>query len=545
MKLLKYLINTIEMKFQSQMGSVKANQFLLRKFERNVVILAFSVLFVVVTSCKTTKPASGIIAEQGIVTFKIIQLNDVYEIAPLSGGQYGGMARVAHVRDSVAKVNPNTYLVMAGDFLNPSLLGTIKVNGERLNGKHMIEVMNAMNFDLVTFGNHEFDVGEVALQKRLNESNFQWTSANVKHKAENGSRPFAIQRSNRTEMVNNSHIIMVDDGNGGELKVGFFSVTIPSNPIDFVDYGDIFSEAEKAYYSLENNVDIVIGLTHLEIEQDIALTKRLPKLQFIMGGHEHNAILVPSDNAIIAKADANAKTVYIHTFEFNKLNKNLKIDSHLFPIDEKIASEPKVTEIVDRWNAVLEKKIKQVVSNPNEVIYKATTPIDGTDSANRGIQTNLGDIVTAAMADSFNETVDGALVNGGSFRIDDMLTENITSIDIFRVLPFGGNVVKVEMTGSLLVEVINYGKLNGGTGAYLQRHNIEESGNAGWLVDGKPIDVNAVYTVAISDFLMKGYDIPFLTRDNKGVISVYEPKPSEAASDIRKAVILYLKKLNK
>jgi 5'-nucleotidase/UDP-sugar diphosphatase len=44
---------------------------------------------------------------------------------------------------------------------------------------------------------------------------------------------------------------------------------------------------------------------------------------------------------------------------------------------------------------------------------------------------------------------------------------------------------------------------------------------------------------------MKGYDIPFLTRDNKGVVSVYEPKPSEAASDIRKAVILYLKTLNK
>ncbi len=533
------------MKFQPQMGSEKADQSLLRKAKRNFATLVFSVLFVVVASCKSTKPASGIIAEQGNVTFKIIQLNDVYEIGPLSGGQYGGMARVAHVRDSVAKVNPNTYLVMAGDFLNPSLLGTLKVNGERLNGKHMIEVMNAMNFDLVTFGNHEFDVGEEALQKRLNESNFQWTSANVKHKTKNGSRPFAIQRSNGMETVNNSHIITVDDGNGGQLKVGFFSVTIPSNPIDFVDYGDIFSEAEKAYYSLEKNVDIVIGLTHLEIEQDIALTKRLPKLQFIMGGHEHNAMLVPSDNAIIAKADANAKTVYIHTFEFNKENKNLKIDSHLFPIDEKIASEPKVTEIVDRWNAVLEKKINQVVSDPNEIIYKATTPLDGTDSANRGIQTNLGDIITAAMADSFNEPVDGALINGGAFRVDDMLTGNITSIDIFRVLPFGGNVVKVEMKGSLLVEVINFGKLNGGTGAYLQRHDIEESDNAGWLIDGKPIDVNAVYAIAMSDFLLKGYDIPFLTRDNKGVISVYEPKPSEAASDIRKAVILYLKTLKK
>jgi len=531
--------------FQSQMGSINTSQSLFRKAERTVAILAFSVFMSVVTGCKTTKSASVIIAAQENVTFKILQVNDVYEIAPLSGGQYGGMARVAHVRDSVAKVNPNTYLVMAGDFLNPSLLGTIKVNGERLYGKQMIEVMNAMNFDLVTFGNHEFDIGEEALQKRLNESNFQWISANVKHKTESGSRPFSIQRNNGTETINNSHIIKVDDGNGGELKIGFFSVTIASNPIEFVDYGDVFYEAEKAYFSLEKNVDIVIGLTHLEIEQDIALTKKLPKLQFIMGGHEHNAMLVPSNNAIITKADANAKTVYIHTFEYNKTNKNLKVDSHLFPIDEKTASEPKVAEIVNRWNAVLESKINEVVSNANEVIYKTTTPLDGTDSANRGIQTNLGDLVTAAMAASFNDPVDGAFVNGGSFRVDDMLKGNITSIDIFRVLPFGGKVVKVEMRGSLLVEVLNFGKSNGGTGAYLQRHDIEESNKAEWLIDGKLIDVNTVYTIAISDFLMKGYDIPFLTKDNKGVVSVYEPKPSEAASDIRKAVILYLKTLNK
>ncbi len=72
------------MKFQPQMGSEKADQSLLRKAKRNFATLVFSVLFVVVASCKSTKPASGIIAEQGNVTFKIIQLNDVYEIGPLS-----------------------------------------------------------------------------------------------------------------------------------------------------------------------------------------------------------------------------------------------------------------------------------------------------------------------------------------------------------------------------------------------------------------------------------------------------------------------------
>lgn len=50
------------------------------------------------------------------ITFKFIQLNDVYEISSLSGGKYGGLDRVAHVRDSIKNENPNTYMFMAGDF---------------------------------------------------------------------------------------------------------------------------------------------------------------------------------------------------------------------------------------------------------------------------------------------------------------------------------------------------------------------------------------------------------------------------------------------
>ena len=157
-----------------------------------------------------------------------------------------------------------------------------------------------------------------------------------------------------------------------------------------------------------------------------------------MGGHEHNNMLIPSGNAIIAKADANAKTVYIHTLTYNTKTKDLKIDSHLFPIDEKIASQPKVGAIVSKWNAVLESKITEVIADPYEVIYHASPPLDGTDSASRGIQTNMGDLITEGMARSFDEAVDGAFVNGGSIRLDDMLAGDVSSIDIFRVLPFGG-----------------------------------------------------------------------------------------------------------
>ena len=217
----------------------------------------------------------------------------------------------------------------------------------------------------------------------------------------------------------------------------------------------------------------------------------------------------------------------------------------MFPIDETISEKPDVKAIVDRWNAILEKEITQVVPDPNEVIYIANPPLDATDSASRGIQTNMGDIITKAMAWSFKEPVDAALVNGGSIRLDDQLSGPVTSLDIFRVLPFGGHVAKVDIKGDLLIEVLNFGKENSGTGAYLQRYNINEGINGNWLLEGNPIENDKVYQVAFSDFLLKGYDIPFLTTENKGVLKVYEPDKSENASDIRKAIIMYLKHLKK
>jgi len=58
--------------------------------------------------------------------FIVINVNDIYEIDALEGGKIGGLARVAGLYDSIKKENKNTLLVHAGDFLNPSLLGTLR-----------------------------------------------------------------------------------------------------------------------------------------------------------------------------------------------------------------------------------------------------------------------------------------------------------------------------------------------------------------------------------------------------------------------------------
>ena len=406
--------------------------------------------------------------------------------------------------------------------MNPSLIGTIKVDGERVRGKQMVEVMNAMNFDLVAFGNHEFDVSEKDLQKRLNESNFPWISANVKLKTKDASIPFYKEVNGVRHSVGETFTKEFTDKDGTKIKIGFISVCIPSNPKEFVEYGNMFVKARASYAALKDSVDVVFGLTHVKLANDKRIAKLIPDLPLIMGGHEHTNSLDTIGNVIISKADANAKTVYVHRISYDKNTKKTTVKSELKEINSSIESDKKVAKIVNKWQTILSAKIKNVIEYPEEVIFVASTPLDGRDTPIRSTQTNLGQIITKAMSFGYDDKVDCALVNGGSIRIDDQLSGNITAVDIFRVLPYGGDILKVEIKGRLLKRVLDYGVLAKGTGAYLHRYNAEKV-DGKWIINNKELDLKKNYKVAFSDYLLKGFDIPFLSIDNKEVLSVYQP----------------------
>ncbi|MBT4678372.1 MAG: bifunctional metallophosphatase/5'-nucleotidase, partial [Flavobacterium sp.] len=378
-----------------------------------IILFLFTILFV---SCSS---------DDGKISFTILQLNDVYEISSIQGGKYGGMARVETVHQELVAKNKNTLLVMAGDFLNPSLLGTMKHEGIRVRGKQMIEVMNAMSFDVVAFGNHEFDIPKKDLQKRMDESNFPWISSNVFNKTADSIKQFYQELSGVKRLIKGSFIKEIFDEDGTKIKVGFISVCIPSNPKDYVLYKDMFSSIVKEYESIKNKVDIVIGLTHVKIEHDREIARLLPNIPLIMGGHEHDNKNEMIGDVKITKADANAKTAYIHSINFNKKTKESSISSLLKTIDTSILDNKKVKLVVDKWMEVMNSQISKIAENPYEIIYQTRIPLDGRDIPIRSKQTNLGQMIASSMTYSYNNEVDCSIINGGSIRIDDQLIGDI------------------------------------------------------------------------------------------------------------------------
>lgn len=78
-------------------------------------IFCWSFLLLISTvSCNVTR--RGATKDDGKITVTFLQINDIYEIAPLSGGTEGGIARVATLKKKFLKKNPNTFLIIAGDF---------------------------------------------------------------------------------------------------------------------------------------------------------------------------------------------------------------------------------------------------------------------------------------------------------------------------------------------------------------------------------------------------------------------------------------------
>ena len=486
--------------------------------------------------------------EASEINFTILQLNDVYEIAPLENGKVGGMARVATLRNQLMEENFNLLTVHAGDFLNPSLIGTLKHEGERIRGKQMVEVMNAVGFDVVAFGNHEFDVNEHELQQRMDESYFDWIGTNVLHKKGNKIEPFYKESYDIKYFSPETYTWEVTDyASGQTIKVGLYSATINSNPKPYVYYEDPYQEATKAYLGLKNEADVILGLTHLSLEQDFKMASLLPETVLIMGGHEHDNSIDTVGKVVITKADANAKTAYVHRFTYDPYSKQTTVVSELVSITDKIPDDEYVKEIVDKWQNIQSEEIAKVVPNADGVIYHAAVPLDGRESTVRTRQTNLGRLIAAGMATSLKQPADCALFNGGSIRLDDQLTGAITPIDIFRALPFGGAVYEIDIKGKMLKKTLNAGLENRGTGGYLQWHNIEyEEGTKTWKINGKALLENKTYHIAASEYVASGKEDRLEFFNHKNFTKLDIPKendPTDLRSDIRKAVVAYLKTL--
>ncbi|MEI6412082.1 MAG: bifunctional metallophosphatase/5'-nucleotidase [Bacteroidota bacterium] len=518
-------------------------------------LLPFLLLFSLM-ACHTAKGIQSTDADNVEIT--LLQMNDVYEISP-SPDQLGGLARVATLRKTLLAKNPNTITVLSGDFISPSVIGTLKYEGKRIRGKQMVETLNTLGLDWVVFGNHEFDYDDQAdLQARLDESNFGWLAGNVRLKNADGSQqPFFKNKGGQKVACPDYTVIPLKLADGSTLRLGLFGALINTGRKPWAVYSDYIESAKASFAALKPQADVIVGITHLAIEDDKKLLLAIPELPLIMGGHEHENSRTILGQGVVTKADANAKTVYIHTIRYNKKTKKTTVFSELRRIDGKIQDDPATAAVVAKWEKIKTDALASSGFDASKKVTDLTAPLDCREITIRYQQASVGKMIGDAMIAAGKFSPDCAILNSGSIRVDDILSGSLYEIDIVRMLPFGGGITEVEMRGTLLRKTLETGWANKGSGGYLQWSKIRyDEAAKKWFINEIALDDKKTYKVILPDFLLSGNEqnMSFLktnpgatpnSTDNPEIPVMHKPVASDKTdlrNDIRLALIGFLRK---
>lgn len=505
--------------------------------------ILYALLITAVFGCTVTKTHQD---QTETVQVTFIQINDVYEIDALEAGKSGGMARVASLKDQLKAKNPNTLLIMAGDFISPSIYNSLKVDGSLVRGKQMIDAMNVAGMDLVGFGNHEFDIKEHELQERINESAFDWISGNAYHSSNSVATPFIKEQNGMKDTFPETRILTFVAPSGKTIRLGVINTCLPFNKANYVVYTDPLSTLEKHYNEIAGSCDAVIAITHQAIDDDIELAKRLPKLSLIMGGHEHDMRIHQIGKVWITKAHANSKSAYVNTITFQITGKTVSHHTEkpeLVYLNESIPQQAATQAVVKKWSAKANANFASMGFQSERVILQQGDSLEGRESYVRSTSTNLTRLVVKAMEFAAPDA-DFAIVNSGSIRVDDVLKMPLTEYDIIRTMPYGGSIPVAEIKGSLVKKILLIGLSNRGTGGFLQYSESLQIKDGMVYYKNAPLELDKYYRVALSDFLLTGGEanLGFLKPSNPEIREVFTiaETPDNPQKDIRIAVIQYI-----
>lgn len=425
----------------------------------------------------------------------------------------GGLPRVAQEIKDFRKNNKNTLILHAGDAVTGTLYYTL------FEGKADAQLMNAINFDAFTLGNHEFDDGNKFLKSFLDALTIPVISANVV--PDKGSilegkwKPYIIK-------------------NIGGQKVGIIGIDVvkktkeSSSPGDDIKFTDEVETARKYAKELQDQgINKIILLSHAGYEKNVEIGEKVDGIDLIISGDTHYLLgkefeqfgLVPEKADYPKKVNSpNGNPVYIaEAWNYSYLLGEMKakfdkngVIKELIPAPKVLIGdtfeiknfEGKAVQLGEKEKSTIlnsiknNKNIKVVKNDPvtqklldryqkektelgKRSVGKITEEIlGGSDNRVPGPHNKDGSFATTLVAESVlhklrnmgTGNVDFVIGNAGNVRIT-LNPGNFTYDQAYSLLPFTSNTVFItDITGAevkqVLEDAIDYVLNGGSTGAF-------------------------------------------------------------------------------
>ncbi|MBQ1240272.1 MAG: bifunctional metallophosphatase/5'-nucleotidase, partial [Lachnospiraceae bacterium] len=400
-------------------------------------------------------PGSGISVQKGDIV--VLYTNDVHTHVDNGGLRY---SNVAALKNELESAGAEVLLVDAGDHIQGTAFGSMD------KGETIVKLMNAAEYDLATFGNHEFDYGMEGAMNVLEWADFPYVSANFYHEV-NGVK---------TGQVLDSYKVF----DFGDTEIAFVGITTPdtftkSTPAYFQDgngnyiYGiasgedgsELYEAVQTAIDAASKEADLVIGLGHLGVdlsscpwtsEEVIANTTGFDAF---IDGHSHTTI---EGKAVKDKA---GNDVWLtQTGEYlNAVGKmTIKADGS---IATELIKEYKNTD--DRVRVIEENWINEINTELGQVIGSTSDTLDNYDANGKRLvrsqETNTGNFAADALYylfDNMGLDVDVAVMNGGGIR-NKAVTGNISYLTCKEIHTFGNVACLQTVTGQQILDALEWG----------------------------------------------------------------------------------------
>ncbi len=372
-----------------------------------------------------------------------------------------GYARLAGQRDAERQHTPYVAIVSSGDFAQGNTVGSLT------KGEAIVRIMNAVGYDYLTIGNHEFD----------------YTVPQMQHLSEMLTAKTLCCNFSRYEQDNDDKDDDQDDDDlypayevkdFGSTKVGFIGVATPSTfrsstPTYFIDDNgnllynfhqtDTYECVQEAVNDArEEGAEIIIVLSHLGDDPEVAYSRGLIAathgIDVVLDGHAHHVLnerLVNDRGDSVTLTSTGTKFAYIGRLTIDTDN---RVTTELLPISDC----HRVNQAVQDTVLAIQQELEARVNAPVGTTAFALADRDNQDNRLvRKQETNLGDF----MADVARYTTGAniGVCNGGGLRAG-LYNETITFGNIVSIWPFNNTMRVVECTGQQLLDAFEVSAAN-------------------------------------------------------------------------------------
>ena len=452
------------------------------------------------------------------------------------GKCFGGAARlVTAIADARARTN-NSILVDGGDQFQGSLFYT------RYKGKAAAEMMNTLQYDGMTVGNHEFDDGPEVLRAFMDAVEFPVLMSNADVSAE----PLLADTLKKSVVIER-----------GGRKIGLIGLT-PEDTFDLSSPGKniTFSDPAAAVQGevdklSADGVDIIVVLSHSGYGVDLAVAEATTGVDVIVGGHSNTLLSNTNERAKGPYPTMVGDTAVVQAYAYGKYLGELKVD---FDDAGKIISatgEPVVIDGEVAENEAMSARVAELAEPleaiRNQVVAETAAPVEGSRDVCRVMECQMGNLVTdAALARVADQGISIAIMNSGGLRASIDAGE-VTMGEVLTVLPFQNTLATFQLKGSDVIAALENGvsQVEDVKGRFPQVAGIKFTWDSsvapmegrikevliGSGDDWQPIDENAMYGVVANNYIRGGGDGYKVFANNAELAYDFGPSMEEVLAD--------------